>query len=159
MAKNGREFFVILHNIRSAHNVGSIFRSADAFGVSKLFLGGYTPTPLMHAAVAKTALGAENSVLWEKYWHTHKLIEALKNQGVQIVALEQTKNSVLLDKFKPAFPMALILGSEVNGLSEKILKYVDQVVEIPMYGMKESLNVSVAFGIAGYSLSQKRRKQ
>lgn len=155
-SRKGNEFYVILHNIRSAYNVGSVFRSADAFGVNKLFLCGYTPTPDKHSAIAKTALGAELSVPWERYWHTYQLIDTLKSQGVEIVALEQTPQSIMLDTFQPTFPMALMLGSEVKGVSQKMLAYTDRAVEIPMLGIKESLNVSVAFGIAGYAISRHR---
>ncbi|MEA2006867.1 MAG: TrmH family RNA methyltransferase [Patescibacteria group bacterium] len=154
--KKERKFFVIVHNIRSSYNVGSVFRSSDALGVDKIFLGGYSPNPGKNKAVCKTALGSEEYVPWEAVWHTHKLIEDLAGQGVKTVALEQSNSSVGLDDFMPSFPMALLLGNEVKGLSKKMLEYVDQVVEIPMLGKKESLNVSVAFGIATHQILLKK---
>ena len=145
-------FYVILHNIRSSYNVGSIFRSSDALGINRVYLGGYTPNPGKDRAVCKTALGAEQYVPWETVWHTHKLITKLARQGVAIVALEQSRKSVDLKDYMPTFPMALLVGNEVKGLSNAMLACVDQIVEIPMSGKKESLNVSVAFGIAAYSI-------
>jgi len=149
-------FYVICHNIRSAYNVGSIFRTADGAGVTKIFLCGYTPTP-PRPDIAKVALGAEKSVPWEKCSQTWRLIERLKKQGVQIIALEQHPKSVFYDKFKPRFPLALILGSEVKGLPKSILRRCSKIVEIPMFGKKESLNVSVAFGIASYQIAKFRK--
>jgi len=148
---------VVLHNIRSAYNVGSIFRSADAFGVDKVFLGGYTPTPTNHSGIAKTALGAEQNIPWEKHWQTFRLLEKFRREGFNIVALEQGRKSVLINNFKPKFPLVLVLGNERTGLSSAMLKRADQLVEIPMLGKKESLNVAVAFGIAGYLIGQRRR--
>jgi len=150
------EFYVILHNIRSCYNVGSIFRSADAFGARKIFLGGYTPTPETNSKeIAKTALGAEKFVFWKKRKRTGELIMELKKQGVKIVALEQDKSSVGIKDLKTKSPIALVLGNEIRGLSEAMLNKADQIVEIPMIGKKESLNVSVAFGIAAHSISKK----
>lgn len=157
--KRDQKFYVIVHNIRSSYNVGSIFRCSDAFGVDKIFLGGYSPNPDKNKSVCKTALGGENFVPWEAVWHTHKLIAKLAQKGVKIVALEQAPQSTSLDDFMPSFPMALLVGNEVKGLSEKMLSHVDQVVEIPMMGEKESLNVSVAFGIAAYCISLKKDKE
>jgi 23S rRNA (guanosine2251-2'-O)-methyltransferase len=151
-ARREKDFFVILHNIRSCYNVGSVFRTSDAFGVSKIFLGGYTPNPAKDKSVAKTALGAEKFVPWEAVWHTHKIIEHLQTQGIKVFALEQAEKSVDLNEFMPMFPMALLLGNEVKGLSSKILEKVDGVVEISMLGKKESLNVSVSFGVAAYKI-------
>lgn len=154
--------YLILHNIRSAYNVGSIFRTADATGVNKIYVCGYSPTP-DDKKVAKTALNAEKSVPWEYYKQTWRLLEKLKKDSVQIVALERfdrltaSKLGVRnIFKFKPKFPMALILGNEVLGLSPKILKYCDRIIEIPMYGKKESLNVSVATGIAVYKIVEQK---
>ena len=160
--------------------MGSIFRTADGVGVDKIYLCGYTPIPKLsksairptldprlfarefssgHMAdllenhkIAKTALGAEKFVPWEQYKQTWRLLEKLKRDGVSIVALEQTKKSMDYRKFKPKFPMALVLGNEVGGLSEQILEYCDKIIEIPMYGKKESLNVSVATGVALYKV-------
>ena len=155
---NGKDIYLILNNIRSAYNVGAIFRTADAAGVKKIFLCGISPYPAENSQseitdkIGKTALGAEKMVSWEKCKQTWRLMGKLKAEGVSLVAIEQTKNSKNIFKFKPIFPLALVLGNEVRGLSKKILSYADKVVEIPMLGKKESLNVSVAAGIALYQL-------
>lgn len=147
-----KEIYLILHNVRSAYNVGAIFRTADAVGVSKIYIGGYTPTP-ENPKVVKTSLGAENSVEWEKYFNTWKLVEELRSKKIKVVALEQSKESQDYKKFKPKFPMAVVVGNEVKGLSANILKRVDFVWHIPMRGKKESLNVSVATGIFLYHIN------
>lgn len=160
------QIFVILHSIRSAHNVGSIFRTADAAGVDKIYLCGYTPTPETSdkgqaiSKISKTALGAEKTVAWEQYKQTWRLLEKLKKDGVKIVALEQDKKAIDYRKFKiplrngvPEWSsLVLVLGNEVDGLSKEILKYADKIIAIPMYGQKESLNVSVAAGIALFKI-------
>ena len=146
-----KEIYVVLNNIRSRENVGSIFRTADAAGVSKLYLCGITPTP-PHEKISKTALGAETCVLWEYCKQTWRLLGKLKKERIHIVALEKTQKSEDVFKFKPKFPLALVLGNEVKGLSPQILKYCDKKISIPMYGKKESLNVSVAAGVALYQL-------
>ena len=146
-----KEIIVVLDNIRSRENVGSIFRTADAAGVSKIYLCGITPTP-PHEKISKTALGAEVYVPWEYCRETWRLLAKLKKEGINIIALEQTRESVDIFKFKSRFPLALVVGNEVNGLSPKILKYCDKKISIPMYGKKESLNVAVAVGIAVYSI-------
>ena len=151
-----QEVYLILHNIRSAYNVGSIFRTADAAGVKKVYLCGYTPTP-DNQKVVKTSLGAEKYILWEYYKQTWRLLKKLNANGIQIVALEQTKKSVDYRRFKPKFPLALIIGNEVRGLSKEILAYADKIIAIPMYGRKESLNVAVAAGIALYKLIERKR--
>ncbi|MEK7564973.1 MAG: RNA methyltransferase [Patescibacteria group bacterium] len=143
--------YLILHNIRSAYNVGAIFRTADAVGVAKIYIGGYTPTP-ENPKVAKTSLGAENSVKWEKYFNTWKLVEELKSKNIKVVALEQSKESQDYRKFKPKFPLAVVVGNEVKGISPNILKRVDSVWHIPMRGKKESLNVTVATGVFLYKI-------
>jgi tRNA G18 (ribose-2'-O)-methylase SpoU len=148
----GQEIYLILHNIRSAYNVGSIFRTADAAGIDRIFVCGYSPKP-EDKKVAKTALGAEKTVSWEYHGQTWRLLEKLKKEGIQIVALEQTKKSVDYRLFRPRFPMALVLGNEVRGLSKKTLARAEKIIAIPMYGKKESLNVAVAAGIAIYKLS------
>lgn len=142
---------VVIHNVRSALNVGSIFRTADAAGVGKIYICGYSPTP-DHEKVRKTALGAEESVPWEYHRQPSGLIAKLRKEGYQVIALEQTKTSVDFRKFKPKFPVALIVGNEIKGVSPAILKKCDAAIEIPMRGKKESLNVAVAFGIAIYTL-------
>lgn len=142
-----------MHNIRSVYNVGAIFRTADAAGVSKIYLTGYTPTPLDRFGrerkdVAKAALGAEKSVAWSHESEVHKVIMSLKSNGYEIVALEQAENSVDYKECKPSEKTALIIGEERYGITQDILDQCDHIVEIPMRGKKESLNVSVATGIA-----------
>ena len=154
-----KDFFIILDNIRSRENVGSIFRTADGAGVSKIYLCGITPTP-PHEKISKTALGAEKCIPWEYQPQTYRCLLKIKNQSasrrtkIKIVGLEKTKSSKNIFKYKVPknTKIALVLGNEVKGLSSKILKYCDEVVYIPMYGRKESLNVSVAFGFAVYQL-------
>lgn len=149
-----KKIFVVCHNIRSRHNVGSIFRTADGAGVSKIFLCGITPTP-PHSNIEKVSLGAEKFVEWEVCGETWRVIEKLKKDGFEVIALEQDKKSVRYDKLKPSSkkPIALILGNEVEGLPESVLKRANKVIYIPMLGKKESLNVSVAFGVAVYKLA------
>ena len=152
-----KTFFVIAHNIRSLYNVGSIFRTADAFGVSKVYLTGYTGTPegqVQERRIAKSALGAEKFVPWEYRKSPARLIKALKQQGVRVVALENHVKAKKLAQVKIRQPLALILGEETKGVPKPILRLCDEVWEIPMYGQKESLNVSVAFGIAAYQIQK-----
>lgn len=152
---------VILDNIRSLHNVGSIFRTADAVGVEKMYLCGITPSPLdrfgvVRGDVAKVSLGAEHTVPYEAVASTSRLITKLKKQGYKIIALEQSPSSVpyyaLLPTTYNLNKVALVLGAEVEGVSPAVLKKSDAIIEIPMAGAKESLNVSVAFGIAAFAL-------
>lgn len=143
---------VICHNIRSAFNIGSLFRTADGAGVSKIILGGYCAHP-PHPKITKTALGAEKTVVHERVWPTWRAIEDLKKKGYHIVALEQSATAKNIFRYKPKRPLALIVGNEVHGLSKEILKRCNETVFIPMKGKKESLNVSVAFGIAVYQLT------
>lgn len=147
-----KDYYVILHNIRSTFNVGSIFRTSDAACVKKIFLTGYTPRPDKNRKIEKTALGAEKYIEWEYYRNISYLIQKLKKEKVCLVAVEQYSKSIPFYKFKPKFPLALILGNETKGLNRKILEKVDYIIEIPMFGKKESLNVSVAFGIIAYNL-------
>lgn len=136
-----------------------MFRTADGAGVSKIYLCGTTPTPTQHSdKMSKTALGAEKLVSWEYRKHAWRVLEVLKKQGYQVLALEQVSKSKNIFKFKSKSKAALMVGNEVKGLSPKILKYCDEVVEIPMYGRKESLNVAVATGIALYTLKNHRPK-
>jgi len=148
-----KDFYVICDNIRSLENIGSIFRTSDALGASKIFLCGITGKP-PHHKISKTALGAEQNIPWEHYKQIGRLVDKLKLQGVQVVALEQDKKAVDYRKFKPKFPLALIVGNEVDGVSKKILKKCNEIIFLPMSGQKESLNVSVAFGIAGYQINK-----
>lgn len=149
------DFYVVCDNIRSLENIGSIFRTADAIGVSKIYLCGISGKP-PNNKISKTALGAEKTVAFEYHKQTWRLIEKLKKEKVQIIALEQSKKSILYTKFKPKFPLALVVGNEVKGISKKTLEKVDNIIYLPMQGKKESLNVSVAFGIAGYEINKSR---
>lgn len=151
MSKIDNNLIVVCYNIRSAFNVGSIFRTSDAVGVDKIILGGYSAHP-PHPKLEKTALGTEKIVAFERIWQTWRLLDKLKKEGYNIIALEKTNGAKNIFEFKPQFPMVLILGNEVNGLSKQILNRCDEIVFIPMSGAKESLNVSVAFGIAAYQL-------
>jgi len=151
---------LILHNIRSVYNVGSIFRTADAAGVSKIYLTGYTPTPLdrfnrERLDLHKVALGAEKSVPWEYIKNPYAAVSKLKQEGVRIVALEQDARATNLFTFKlkKSQKIALIVGNEVRGVSKALRDKCDSIVEIPMHGKKESLNVSVATGIALFQLA------
>ena len=146
--------YVICHNIRSRHNVGSIFRTADAAGVSKIFLCGITPAP-PNPNIEKVSLGAEKFVEWEKRKETWRVMDELKKEGAEIISLEQAKGAVYLNDLKSVKKsVALILGEEVNGLPKTILDRSDKIIQIPMCGKKESLNVSVAFGVAVYKLAE-----
>ncbi|MFH1536752.1 MAG: TrmH family RNA methyltransferase [Patescibacteria group bacterium] len=149
-----KKFIFILHNIRSRYNVGSVFRTADGCGVDKIYLGGITPAP-PHSRISKVALGAEEFISWEKYFQTWMLLDKLKKQGYQIIAVEQSKQSVSHNRFKPKWPAAFVFGSETKGLSPNILKRCNKFIEIPMHGQKESLNVSVSAGIIGFSMIDK----
>ncbi len=153
-ATQKRSLIVILDNIRSMHNVGAILRSSDAFLIEKVYFCGITPSP-PHREIRKTSIGAEESVDWEKHADSLKLITSLKQQGYQILALEQTEGSVSLDTYRlnPDGKYAIILGHEVEGVQQAVIDLVDQVLEIPQYGTKHSLNVSVAAGIVLYVLS------
>jgi len=149
--KNNRELEVICENIRSLYNVGSIFRTSDALGVKKIWLCGITGTP-EQKGMQKVSLGAENSVAWESAASAWRVVERLKKQGYKIVALELTKDSQNVKMAKLKGKIALIVGNEVDGVSAALLKRSDAVVHIPMRGIKESLNVSVAFGIAAWEI-------
>lgn len=154
-----REHFILwLHDIRSLHNVGAAFRNADAFGIKELWLSGFTPTP-PRPEITKTAIGAEEHVSWEKIGHEVEKIHQLKKDGYKILALEQTTNSIPLNDYKPSGNrICLILGNEVTGVDEQLLPEIDTAVEIPQFGMKHSLNVSVASGVALYAFYEKYRK-
>ena len=145
------KIFVLLNNIRSLHNVGSIFRTADGAGVNKLFLCGQTGYP-PREEITKTAIGAEEVVPWEYWIDAKECMAMLNKKSVQLVALEQTKKSIDYRKFKPKYPICLVLGHEIEGVEQGILSLCDSAIQIPMHGKKQSLNVSVAFGVAIYSL-------
>ena len=143
---------LILPNIRSCHNVGAMFRTADGCDFGALYLCGYTATP-PKVQIDKVALGAETWIPWKQYDDPVECIQNLKSQGIQIVALEKTETSVSLHEASFSEPLALIVGNEVDGVSEELLALADMVVHIPMYGKKESLNVSIAAGIAMHTIT------
>ena len=158
--KDQKQIELILLDIRSTYNVGAIFRTADAIGVSKIHLVGITPAPVdkfgrARNDIAKSALGSEKTMPWDSVVSISPLITKLKKQGFQIIAVEQSKKSVDYKKITPNQKVAVILGNEVNGVSESVLKKCDIVAEIPMRGEKESLNVSVSCGIALFGLFDK----
>jgi tRNA G18 (ribose-2'-O)-methylase SpoU len=151
------DIVLILHNIRSTHNVGSLFRTADAAGVSKIMLTGYTPTPLdrfgrQRKDIAKVSLGAESSIPWEQMADVHAAIHTLREKGYVVAAVEQDERAVSYTTYSSDQPTALILGNEVDGMPHEVLAECDVVLEIPQYGTKESLNVSVAGGIVLFGL-------
>lgn len=161
-----REIVVIAHDMRSTHNVGSLLRTAEGLGVSKLYFTGYTPYPsevhdtrLPHihkkltAQIHKTALGAENSLPWAHHPSVETLIEDLKDKDFEIVGLEQSTDSVKIDRYEPTKKVVLLLGREVEGIEPELLKMCDEVVEIPMRGKKESFNVVEAATMAMYHLT------
>lgn len=155
---------LILHNIRSIHNVGSIFRTADAAGVSHIILSGYTPSPLDHFGqfrrdFSKVSLGAEKTVPWKQVKTLNATFSQLKKENYYIAAIEQDRRSTSLFDFHlpTKQTLAILLGNEVRGISKQLLEKADVILEIPMHGKKESLNVSVAAGIAVFTLARARR--
>lgn len=147
-----KKIYLILPNIRSAHNVGAMFRIADCFGIEKIFLTGYTPTPEGKRKIEKVALGAEKWIQWEQTDDTTELIKKLKEKDFEIIGLEKTETSVNIDKADFTDKIALIVGEEVSGMDLNLVELCDQIVHIPMYGKKSSLNVSVATGVALHSI-------
>lgn len=156
-----RDLVLIVHNVRSTHNVGSLLRTADGLGLSQVYLTGYTPYPLnagderlphlaqkLNTQISKTALGAERSQAWQHTASVEAAIDELKRNGYDVVALEQAPQSVALPDFQPAAKTAILVGREVEGLEPEVVALCDQIVEIPMFGQKESFNVSVAAAIA-----------
>ncbi|HSC52113.1 MAG TPA: RNA methyltransferase [Phnomibacter sp.] len=146
---------VVLDNVRSMHNVGSVFRTADAFLIERMLLCGYTPQP-PHRDIHKTALGATETVSWQYFASTEEAVQALKQEGYTVVAIEQTTNSTSLPAFtwNAQQPLAVVLGNEVDGVSDEVLPLCDGSIEIPQLGMKHSLNISVAAGIVLYKLAE-----
>jgi 23S rRNA (guanosine2251-2'-O)-methyltransferase len=145
---------IILDNIRSHHNVGSVFRTADAFLVESIFLCGYTPQP-PHRDIQKTALGATDTVLWKYFNTTIEAVEYAKAEGYKVMAIEQAEPKTELQNFKPDSKTALIFGSEVGGVDDNVLNHVDGCIEIPQFGTKHSLNISVCAGIVLWDLFSK----
>ena len=148
---------LILENVRSTHNVGAMFRTADAVGISKIYLIGYTPTPVdrfgrPRTDLAKSALGAEKSITWESVDSVSEVLTQLKDEGFTVVALEQHETSVDYKTVTPTGKTALVVGNEIDGISKEALSLADVIIEIPMAGEKESLNVSVATGVVLFRL-------
>lgn len=144
--------YVVLNSIRSAYNVGSIFRTSDGAMIKKLFLCGYTPHP-PKKEVLKTALGSTESVEWEYLEDPKDILIRLKNEGVQICALEQTNKSISYSEFNnDLLPLCLVVGNEITGVDQELIDLCDFSVEIPQYGIKQSLNVAVAYGISIFEL-------
>lgn len=158
--KTNKESVVVLDNIRSVHNVGAIFRTADTLGIDKIFLCGITPTPIdrfgrERGDLHKAALGAEKSVSWEHHPFALLCIEQLKDEGYSVVCVEQAENSIDYKTVIPKNKTCFVFGNEVEGVSQDILGVADQIAEIPMMGEKESLNVSVTFGIIMFRMLDK----
>jgi len=149
--------YAVLDCIRSAHNVGSMFRTADGAGVQELLLCGYTPAP-PHRHLAKTALGAVDVVPWRQCESAREAIAIVRSQGTHVLALERTDTSKPLFDYPLRFPVAVVMGNEVDGLSQEIMEQCDATVHLPMHGLKNSLNVSVAFGIAVYEIVRRYQK-
>ena len=147
-----RDIVLVLDNIRSLYNVGSMFRTADGFGVSKIWLCGITGTPLQNG-LKKVALGAENAVPWVHAAQTWRVLRRLRGEGYHGVGLETSPDAVPIRRFRAGPRTALIVGNEVDGLSPTVLKRLDTAVRIPMVGIKGSFNVAVACGIALFSLT------
>ncbi len=152
-----KEYIVLLPNIRSAHNVGSIFRTADALGIQKIYIAGYTPTPVdrfnrPQKEIQKTALGAEKTIPWEYVEDTTTALRRIKKEGFTIVAIEQDIQAIDYKKIKinKLDKVAFVVGNEVDGMSKSERKLCDYFVEIPMKGNKESLNVNISFAVALY---------
>ncbi|MBD3251749.1 TrmH family RNA methyltransferase [Candidatus Uhrbacteria bacterium] len=147
-----KQVHLIAINIRSALNVGSFFRTADALGIRKIWLAGYCATP-EHETVKKTALGAEQTVEWEHVTDPIECLEHVKDLGFRILGLERMEGAIDLKRYQPTYPCAIVVGNEVEGLSKMQLERCDDIVEIPQVGTKESMNVAVAAGIAMYVLA------
>ncbi|WP_025743861.1 RNA methyltransferase [Aquimarina pacifica] len=151
---------VILDNIRSLNNIGSVFRTSDAFLIQKIYLCGITATP-PHKDIQKTALGATDTVDWEYYEDTLTLINNLKSQNIKILAIEQAENASMLHEFVPESPdvtYAVVFGNEVKGVQQEVVSESDSVIEIPQYGSKHSLNIAVSAGVVLWDLFSKMTK-
>ncbi len=155
--KQQGEIWVLLHNIRSAHNVGSMFRTGDAIGVSRFLLSGYTPAPLDRfrrpvKEIAKTALGAELTIPWEQGVSALDFVSRAKKEGFVVVGVEQDDRAIDYKEYVPAAKTLIVMGEEVGGIEQSLRDVCDVLLELPMNGKKESLNVSVAFGVTMYRL-------
>ena len=147
---------VILDEVRSLHNIGSVFRTSDAFLVERIYLGGITATP-PHPEMHKTALGAEDTVDWKYVKHTLEAVEELHNEGYTVLAIEQVEGSTMLDELElePDKKYAIVMGNEVKGVQQEVIDACDGCIEIPQYGTKHSLNVSVTTGIVLWEFANK----
>ncbi|NNL83624.1 MAG: RNA methyltransferase, partial [Winogradskyella sp.] len=147
---------IILDNIRSLNNVGSVFRTSDAFLVEKIYLCGITGTP-PHKDIHKTALGSTDSVDWEYCKNTLELINELKNKGVEVISIEQAEKATMLNDFIPkaSVKYAFVFGNEVKGVSQDVVNHSNMVIEIPQYGTKHSLNISVSVGVVIWDVFNK----
>ncbi|WP_417557342.1 RNA methyltransferase [Mesoflavibacter zeaxanthinifaciens] len=147
---------IVLDNIRSLNNIGSVFRTSDAFLVEKIYLCGITATP-PHKDIHKTALGSTETVDWEYVENTIELVEKLKAENCKVLSIEQAENAVMLDQFTPEAntKYALVFGNEVKGVSQKVVNISDNVIEIPQYGTKHSLNISVSCGVVVWDVFSK----
>ena len=147
---------IVLDNIRSLHNVGSAFRTADAFRIEKIYLTGITGTP-PHREIHKTALGATESVEWQYIEHPAAIVKKLKDEGYTVIIIEQTSESLPLQNFQPSAELkyCLVFGNEVNGVSEEVIEHGDIALEIPQSGTKHSLNISVCLGIVTWEIFRK----
>ncbi len=147
---------IVLDDIRSLHNIGSVFRTADAFLIEKIYLCGITATP-PNKEIHKTALGATDTVVWEYQKDVLEVISSIKNEGISVWAIEQVENAVFLNDFRPenGKKYALVFGNEVKGVSQEAIKLCDGTIEIPQLGTKHSLNISVSAGIVVWDIFQK----
>lgn len=145
---------IVLDNIRSLNNIGSVFRTSDCFRVEKIILCGITAQP-PHRDIHKTAIGATESVEWEYHESTEKACAGLKEAGYELCAIEQTEDSVMLNDYKPSSKVAIVMGNEVDGVQQSVIDMCDAVIEIPQFGTKHSLNISVCTGIVVWDLFQK----
>lgn len=160
-----KKIVLLVNDIRSTHNVGSIIRTAECFGVSHIYFTGYTPYPttkndsrLPHVSsklttqISKTSLGAENDVSWSHHHNLRELISMLKTEDFEIIALEQNSSSISIEKFVPNNNTAVLLGNEVKGIDPELFNFCDKIIEIPMFGNKESLNVVQASAVMLYQI-------
>lgn len=149
---------VLLDNVRSMHNIGSVFRTADGFAIEKLYLCGITAQP-PHREIEKTALGATQSVAWTHFESTVEAVASLREEGYEIIAIEQASGSIMLNTFQPesSKKYALIFGNEVNGVSEEVMAQIDECIEIPQFGTKHSFNIVISAGIVLWDFFAKLR--
>ncbi|MCX2453687.1 RNA methyltransferase [Pedobacter sp. PLR] len=149
---------VVLDNVRSMHNIGSVFRTADGFAIEKLYLCGITAQP-PHREIEKTALGATQSVAWEHFETTLDAVASLRKDGYEIIAIEQASGSTMLNTFQPDTQKkyALIFGNEVNGVSDEVMTQIDECIEIPQFGTKHSFNIVISAGIVLWDFFAKLR--